>query len=96
MPLMNGPKRIRRIQSITRQTRVYAIMGGLAPQTGIPNAVRSHIQLRAKKFQNIPQPGLEDLAGLRYMQQHRILSKNPACSGGIARRNAPCNLGLRW
>lgn len=93
---MNGPKRIRRIQSVTRQTNVYAIMGGLAPLTGLPTASRSAIQLHANVCQKIPQPGLQDLAGLRYMQRNALLSKNPACSGGIARRGRPCRLGLRW
>ena len=97
MPLMNGPKRVRRIQSVTRQTSVYAIMGGLAPLTGVPSSSRSYLQNHACiGCQKIPRPGLEGLAGLRYMQQHSILSKNPSCSGGVGRRGRPCQLSLRW
>ena len=93
---MNGPKRVRRIQSVTRKTNVYMIMGGLAPRTGVPTATRSHQQLHATNTQSIPQPGLENLAGIRYMRDRNLLSSNPACSGGVGRRARPCRLSLRW
>ena len=94
MPLMNGPKRIRRIQSTTNKTNVYTIMGGLAPRTGIPTSSRSAIEGRANICQKIPQPGLYNFAGLRYMQRNSMLSRNPACSGGVGRRATPCRMGF--
>ena len=96
MTLMNGPKRVRRIQSVKNNTDVYAIMGGLAPSVGVPTATRSYIQKHAPVCQCIPRPGVEGLAAIRYMRDRNILSKNPACSGGVGRRARPCNLQLRW
>jgi len=96
MPLMNGPKRIRRIQSTTNKTSVYTIMGGLAPQTGIPTSSRSALEGRANICQKIPQPGLKNLAGLRYMRRHSILSVNPACSGGSGKRINRCRCCMRF
>ncbi len=92
---MNAPKRVRRIQSLTSNTNVYMVMGGLAPRTGIPTATRSHQQLHSTNKQTIPQPGVVGQAALQYMQNRSLLSSNPACSGGVGRRARPCKLSFR-
>ena len=93
---MNGPKRVRRIQSVKNNTNVYMIMGGLAPSTGIPNATWAYRQQQATICECVPRPGLENLAGIKYMKEKDIMSKNPACSGGVGRKKTSCNVSLRW
>ena len=62
----------------TNQTSHYGIMGGLRPYVGTGNVIAN----RANSRQRIP-PGA--IPGLRYMQEHDILSVNPAGSGGVGR-----------
>jgi hypothetical protein len=65
--------------SITNNTRVFSIMNGLAPRS-----YSGRINSRATKKLVIPADPEE---GLEYMKKHNILSKNPACSGGVGRIN---------
>ena len=83
---MNGPKRIRRIDSTVNRTNVYGLMGGQAPRIGIPTSTRSYYEKRAPMCFCIPRPGVEGGAAIRYMRDRGLLSKNPTCSGGVSRR----------
>ena len=65
--------------SITNNTRVFSIMNGLAP-----HSYSQRGNSRATKKLVIPADPKE---GLEYMEKHDILSKNPACSGGVGRVN---------
>ena len=83
MRLYNAEKAARYTASITNNTKIYGIVGGLAPLQGVPTSVRSDYQLRGATQQVIP---LEPAAGLAYMQQKQLLSVNPQASGGVGRR----------
>jgi len=83
---MQGSKRARHTPSITNQTSIFGIMGGLAPRTGISNvAAYRHIQIKGSK-------GLPQLYGKtpeqqqQYLKQNNLLSVNPLTSGGVGKR----------
>ena len=106
---MNGPKRVRNIQTTTNSIKIYGIMGGL-----IPSANRQIVNDAARRNKganniNIPLPGLgpppsnapagASSAAIAYMMGQNptgkyMLSRNPACSGGVNRKPVfVCNLG---
>jgi hypothetical protein len=112
MVLMNGPKRVRNIQSTTNKITIYGDMGGL-----IPTANRRVVNDAARRNKganniSIPVPGLgppgpgaptgASSAAVAYMMGQNptgryLLSRNPSCSGGVGRKPVNiCNSGLRW
>ena len=83
MVVYNAGKAARHAASISNNTEIYGIMGGLAPLQGTPMAHRAIVETRAQTQQVIP---LSPVAGLAYMQKNNLLSKNPLTSGGVGRR----------
>lgn len=81
MVLMNGSKKARNAASITNNTKIFGIMGGLAPRTGLTTSLRQHILSKATVKNIIP---LGE-AGYVYMRDNNLLSKNPQCSGGVGK-----------
>mgnify|MGYP003998351477 FL=1 len=85
--LMNGSKRARHTPSITNNTKIFGIMGGLGSIIGVRDvAVARHIRIKAGQ-------GLADLYGLtpaqqeRKMKERNILSRNPLGSGGVGKKS---------
>jgi len=83
---MQGSKRARHTPSISNQTSIFGIMGGLAPRTGNMNSgIYRHILIKAGR-------GLPQLYGKtpeqqqQYLKQHNLLSRNPLTSGGVGAR----------
>jgi hypothetical protein len=83
---MQGSKRARHTPSISNQTSIFGIMGGLAPRVGISDvAAYRHIQIKGSK-------GLTQLYGKtpeqqqQYLKQNNLLSRNPLTSGGVGKR----------
>ena len=83
MVLINAGKSARNAASISNNTKIFGIMGGLAPRHGVPSSVRSNYQMRVATKQVIP---LAPDPGLTYMKQNSLLSVNPQSSGGVGRR----------
>ena len=83
MVLYNAGKAARNSASISNSTKIYGIMGGLAPVQGVPSSVRFVYQARSATKQVIP---LDYKSGLTYMQQKKLLSVNPQTSGGVGLR----------
>ena len=82
MVLYNAGKAARNAASISNNTKIYGIMGGLAPLQ-VPNSVIVALGHRASTKQVIPlAPG----PALSYMKKNNLLSVNPQASGGIGRR----------
>ena len=83
---MQGSKNARRTPSITNNTNIYGIMGGLAPRVGLNDtAVYRHQQIKGGK-------GLPSLYNLPFTQQYaflknnNLLSVNPLASGGVGKK----------
>ena len=83
---MQGSKRARHTPSISNQTSIFGIMGGLAPRTGNMNSgIYRHILIKGGR-------GLPHLNGKTpeqqqlYMKQNNLLSRNPLTSGGVGAR----------
>ena len=83
---MQGSKRARYTPSIANSTKIFGIMGGLAPRVGTSDvAVYRHILIKGAK-------GLSFLYGQpaaqqqQYLQQNNLLSVNPLSSGGVGKR----------
>lgn len=83
MVVYNAGKAARRAASISNNTQIFGIIGGLAPLQGTPMAHRAIVQVRAQSQQFIP---LAPAAGLAYMRKNNLLSVNPQGSGGVGRR----------
>ena len=83
---MQGSKRARSTPSIANSTKIFGIMGGLAPRVGVSDiAVYRHIQIKGAK--GLPQlngktPAQQQL----YLAQNKLLSVNPLTSGGVGKR----------
>ena len=86
---MNGSKRARHTPSITNNTKIFGIMGGLGPRVGfgVTNiGIYRHILIKGGQ-------GLSELYGLtpaqqeRAMKERNILSRNPLGSGGVGKRS---------
>jgi len=86
MVLMNGSKKARNASAISNKTSVFGIMPGLAPKQGGRTAsVYRHIQKNASRpiyALNGKTPAQQKL----YLQQNKLVSVNPASSGGVGKR----------
>jgi hypothetical protein len=84
---MSGSKKARSSPSITNNTNIFGNMGGLASVTGKSWFVRNAILHNSTTTNKIPLGPLGRFngPGYRYMKQHNLLSKNPACTGGVGR-----------
>ena len=87
--LMNGSKRARHSPSITNNTKIFGIMGGLGPRVGVGvSNVGTYRHILTKAGQ-----GLSELYGLtptqqeRAMKERNILSRNPLGSGGVGKKS---------
>ena len=83
---MKGSKRARNTPSIANSTKIFGIMGGLAPRVGVRDvAAYRHILIKGSK-------GLPQLYGKTpaeqklFLQQNKLLSVNPLTSGGVGKR----------
>jgi hypothetical protein len=83
---MQGIKRSRSTPSIANSTKIYGIMGGLAPRVGISDtAVYRHTQIKGAK--GIPQlNGKTPAQQLTFLTANKLLSVNPLTSGGVGKR----------
>jgi hypothetical protein len=83
---MQGSKRARNTPSISNNTKIFGIMGGLAPRTGISNAgTYRHIQIKGAR--GLPQLyGLTPAVQQTYLRTHNLLSVNPLTSGGVGKK----------
>ncbi len=82
---MNGSKKARMSSSMTNQTSHFSIMGGLSPSIGKSWYSRIQLDRQGANKNNIPPSPTE---GFEYMKKNRLLSVNPACSGGVDRHNS--------
>jgi hypothetical protein len=83
---MQGSKKARSTPSIANNTKIFGIMGGLAPRVGLSDpAVYRHQQIKGGR-------GLPQLNGKtpeqqqHYMKVNNLLSVNPLSSGGVGKR----------
>lgn len=83
---MQGSKKARRTPSITNNTNIFGIMGGLAPRVGLNDtAVYRHQQIKGGR-------GLPSLYNLPFTEQYAFLKKNnllsvnPLASGGVGKK----------
>lgn len=83
MVLLNAGPRARAAASISNNTKIFGIMGGLAANHGIPSSVRTQYRYRSATKHLPTQPA----AGLAYMKKNNLLSVNPQTSGGVGLRN---------
>ena len=83
---MQGSKKARYTPSISNQTSIFGIMGGLAPRVGIHDyAVYRHVQIKGSK--GLPQiNNLTPAQQQAYMAQNKLLSVNPLKSGGVGKK----------
>ena len=83
---MQGSKRARSTPSISNQTSIFGIMGGLAPRVGRSDvAVYRHILIKGSK--GLPQlNGQTPVQQQIYMKNNKLLSVNPLTSGGVGKR----------
>lgn len=86
---MNGSKRARHSPSITNNTKIFGIMGGLGPRVGVGvSNVGTYRHILTKAGQ-----GLSELYGLtpaqqeKAMKERNILSRNPLGSGGVGKKS---------
>lgn len=83
---MQGSKRARHTASISNSNKIFGIIGGVAPRTGITNVgTYRHIQIKGSS-------GLPQLNGKTvqeqqtYLKNNKLLSVNPLTSGGVGKR----------
>ena len=82
MVLMNATKSARNVASLTNNTNIFGVMGGLAPQNGINYNMLSPAKRRQRNQQTLsPDPEL----GKVQMIERNILSRNPQGSGGVGK-----------
>lgn len=83
---MNAGKKARYSQSITNNTNIFGIMGGLAPRVGVSDiAVYRHILIKAGNSNSVFN-GKTPAQQQTYMKNNNLLSVNPLKSGGVGRR----------
>ena len=87
MVLMNAPKRVRNISSLTNNTKIFGIMGGTIQPGRYSASIRSSTY-RGTTLNKIPP---RPKAGKQYMIDHNLLSKNPQCSGGVGKKMLMCS-----
>lgn len=78
---MNGSKRARNAASMSNQISHFGKMSGTVPLTGRTWATRNAIIRNSGYCSCIPQGP----AGLQYLINNNLLSKNPQCTGGVGR-----------
>lgn len=83
---MQGSKRARNTPSISNSTKIFGIMGGLAPRVGVRDvAAYRHILIKGGR-------GLPQLNGQtpefqkNFLKINNLLSVNPLTSGGVGKR----------
>lgn len=82
MVYMNGSKKARSQSSIMNKTNVFGHMGGIVSNVGVSTATRNAVRSKATTTNKIP---VDPTAGYQYMLDNNLLSKNPACAGGVGR-----------
>ena len=88
---MSGSKRARYTPSISNQRSIFGVMGGLAPRVGGSSmSVYNHKQMKAtNRTLVIPSPFNATTATQNtYLEDKKLVSVNPATSGGVGRRSA--------
>lgn len=84
MVYMSGSKMARHAASLTNQTTIFGIMGGIPSRTNRRvssiRALQIHSTSSLAGMPTRPGPGLE------YMRRLGILSVNPQASGGVGKR----------
>tara|TARA_R110001592_G_scaffold354333_1_gene653901 strand:+ start:1690 stop:2004 length:315 start_codon:yes stop_codon:yes gene_type:complete len=82
---MQGSKRARNTPSITNNTKIFGIMGGLAPRVGLSNAGTYNHQV-IKGGRGLPQLyGKSIKYQKNYLFTNKLLSVNPVGSGGVGK-----------
>ena len=82
---MQGSKRARNTPSITNNTKIFGIMGGLAPRVGLSNAGTYNHQV-IKGGRGLPQLyGKSINYQKNYLLTNKLLSVNPVGSGGVGK-----------
>ena len=82
---MQGSKRARNTPSITNNTKIFGIMGGLAPRVGLSNAGTYNHQV-IKGGRGLPQLYGKSINYQRnYLLTNKLLSVNPVGSGGVGK-----------
>ena len=83
---MIGAKASRNVPSITNNTCIFGVMGGLRPTVGM-SAVNLNYNAAANR-NVIPYGSASDCyaAARTYMKNNNLLSKNPACSAAAGRK----------
>ena len=82
---MQGSKKARRTPSISNQTSIFGIMGGLAPRVGLNNAGTYNHQV-IKGGRGLPQLYGKSIAFQKnYLFTNKLLSVNPVGSGGVGK-----------
>jgi len=82
---MQGSKRARNTPSITNNTKIFGIMGGLAPRVGLSNAGTYNHQV-IKGGRGLPQLyGKSIKYQKNYLLTNKLLSVNPVGSGGVGK-----------
>jgi len=83
---MQGSKRARSTPSISNSSKIFGIMGGLAPRTGFNN-LGTYRHVQTKGCSGLPQLyGLTPTAQQTYLKNNNLLSVNPLTSGGVGKR----------
>jgi hypothetical protein len=82
--VLSTTKKVSSVSSMSNQTSHFGIMGGTASVTGGPSSVRSHKLRKAPTRLVIP---VKPAQALAYMTLNKLLSVNPAHSGGIGKRS---------
>lgn len=82
---MSGNKKARSTPSITNNTKIFGLMGGLAPRVGTSDvAVYRHKIIKGGRC--LPQlNGKTPEEQQYYMKVNKLLSVNPAGSGGVGK-----------
>lgn len=82
---MQGSKKARSTPSIANSTKIFGIMGGLAPRVGLSNPGTYNHQV-IKGGRGLPELYGKSIAFQRnYLFTNKLLSVNPLGSGGIGK-----------
>ena len=82
---MQGSKKARNTPSITNNTKIFGIMGGLAPRVGLSDAAVYRHQV-IKGGRGLPQLyGKSASYQKNYLFANKLVSVNPVGSGGIGK-----------
>lgn len=83
---MNLGKKARHTASITNSTCIYGSMGGTPSSVGGNTNAGVYNAVRTRGGKGIPAPYQKcGLATMNYLIQNKLLSVNPAGSGGVSR-----------